>query len=243
MLFNGMLNASLLSLLFLAFIFLWAMLSVPRPSKRFWVTAICYTCFVIFVKYVFSFNFYPWTDGSQGAAKENSPFFVPRIIGIEIKPHLKYLDIGQLLVLFFQRGLLKVHGLWENYDEHFDDEIDLTAPMTEFMGKTVNSAKKALGMGNTAYSNTQRQSTNSQNCCCSTGESGLKYMVALLRSPGRFYARLVEHERERKNTPTDVYIWMLGVDFICFIIIMFGYWAFGKHNADISGNLKSYDID
>ena len=61
--------------------------------------------------------------------------------------------------------------------------------------------------------------------------------MGLLRSPGRFYARLVEQEKDRKNTPTDVYIWMLGVDFICFIIIMFGYWAFGKHSENNSGDI------
>ena len=64
-----------------------------------------------------------------------------------------------------------------------------------------------------------------------------KYLISILRSPGRFYARLVEHEKDHKNTPTDVYIWMLGVDFICFIIIMFGYWAFGKHNENISSDI------
>ena len=121
MLFNGMLNASLLSLPFLSFIFLWAMLSgiyyvivfyyvtlisVPRPSKRFWVTAICYTCFVIFIKYIFSFSSWPWIR--QEDQNIGQPFWLPRITGIERKAHLKYLDIGQLLVLFFQRGLLKV---------------------------------------------------------------------------------------------------------------------------------------
>ena len=30
---------------------------------------------------------------------------------------------------------------------------------------------------------------------------------------------------------------MLGVDFICFIIIMFGYWAFGKHSENNSGDI------
>ena len=94
---------------------------MPRPSKRFWVTAICYTCFVIFLKYVFSFNFYPWTaDGRPaGRSADNVPFYLPRIIGIEKKPHLKYLDIGQLLVLFFQRGLLKVKLVAKFTKNHF----------------------------------------------------------------------------------------------------------------------------
>ena len=109
MLFNGMLNASLLSLPFLSFIFLWAMLSVPRPSKRFWVTTIMYTGLVIIIKYVTSLLLIDSTEGDDTPVPNpQSPFFPTRIIGVEPKPHLKYLDIGQLLVLFFQRGLLKV---------------------------------------------------------------------------------------------------------------------------------------
>lgn len=40
---NHMVSASLLTLFLPILIFLWAMLSVPRPSKRFWMTAIIYT--------------------------------------------------------------------------------------------------------------------------------------------------------------------------------------------------------
>lgn len=40
---NHMVSASMATLVLPILIFLWAMLSVPRPSKRFWMTAIVYT--------------------------------------------------------------------------------------------------------------------------------------------------------------------------------------------------------
>ena len=40
---NHMVSASCATLVLPILIFLWAMLSVPRPSKRFWMTAIVYT--------------------------------------------------------------------------------------------------------------------------------------------------------------------------------------------------------
>lgn len=40
---NHMVSASVATLVLPILIFLWAMLSVPRPSKRFWMTAIVYT--------------------------------------------------------------------------------------------------------------------------------------------------------------------------------------------------------
>lgn len=40
---NHMVSASCVTLVLPITIFLWAMLSVPRPSKRYWMTAIIYT--------------------------------------------------------------------------------------------------------------------------------------------------------------------------------------------------------
>ena len=40
---NHVVSASMLTLILPILIFLWAMLSVPRPTKRFWMAAIIYT--------------------------------------------------------------------------------------------------------------------------------------------------------------------------------------------------------
>ena len=43
MILNQLVSASLLSLPYAFSVFLWAMLSVPRPTKTYWVTVITYT--------------------------------------------------------------------------------------------------------------------------------------------------------------------------------------------------------
>ena len=144
MILNGMLNASILSIPMLGMVFLWAMLSVPRPSKRFWVTVIGYTCIVITIKYIFAFKV--WGFNKQVIASEE-PFAPEKIFGVENRDGVKYLDIAQLLVLFFQRGLLKVHGLWENYDERdLDDEDDNTNLFQVYIvDKTIDGFGRLVG--------------------------------------------------------------------------------------------------
>lgn len=144
MILNGMLNASILSIPMLGMVFLWAMLSVPRPSKRFWVTVIGYTCIVITIKYIFAFKV--WGFNKPYIATEE-PFAPEKIFGVENRDGVKYLDIAQLLVLFFQRGLLKVHGLWENYDERdLDDDDDNTNLFQVYIvDKTIDGFGRLVG--------------------------------------------------------------------------------------------------
>ncbi|XP_056158031.1 piezo-type mechanosensitive ion channel component 2-like, partial [Lampris incognitus] len=118
---NHMVSASLLSLILPILIFLWAMLSVPRPSKRFWMTAIVYTELTVVVKYFFQFGFFPWTTFAYRGINAERPFALPNIIGVEKKDGYVLFDLIQLLALFFHRSILKCHGLWDNKEVEMPD--------------------------------------------------------------------------------------------------------------------------
>ncbi|KAF7695135.1 hypothetical protein HF521_006858 [Silurus meridionalis] len=118
---NHMVSASLLSLFLPILIFLWAMLSVPRPTKRFWMTAIIYTELTVVVKYFFQFGFFPWTTSAYRGINADRPFALPNIIGVEKKDGYVLFDLIQLLALFFHRSILKCHGLWDNKEVEMPD--------------------------------------------------------------------------------------------------------------------------
>ncbi|KAI3374769.1 hypothetical protein L3Q82_021318 [Scortum barcoo] len=110
---NHMVSASCATLVLPITIFLWAMLSVPRPSKRYWMTAIVYTEVTIVIKYFFQFGFFPF---NQNKIDKNKPYHPPNIIGVEKKDGYVHYDLVQLLALFFHRSILKCHGLWDEDD-------------------------------------------------------------------------------------------------------------------------------
>eukprot|EP00066_Takifugu_rubripes_P026302 XP_011615568.1 PREDICTED: piezo-type mechanosensitive ion channel component 2-like [Takifugu rubripes] len=118
---NHIVSASFLSLILPILIFLWAMLSVPRPSKRFWMTAIIYTELTVVVKYFFQFGFFPWTTSAYRGINADRPFALPNIIGVEKKDGYVLFDLIQLLALFFHRSILKCHGLWDNKEVEMPD--------------------------------------------------------------------------------------------------------------------------
>ncbi|ESO01036.1 hypothetical protein HELRODRAFT_192356 [Helobdella robusta] len=122
MIFNTLMSASILSIVYPLSVFFWGMLSVPRPTKFYWVTAITYTeagcffyfhlfslysdmIFIIVIKYLFQFNFYPWNNSTE-------KFAWPQIIGIEKKEMYAALDFFVLFCLFIHRTMLKKRGLW-----------------------------------------------------------------------------------------------------------------------------------
>ena len=108
MIINHVVYASVLSMAFPFFIFLWGMLSIPRPTKMFWITVITYTQLVIIIKYIFKFEFIRFNDCSSTLELRNDPLCPARIFEIERDGATTAYDLLLLLALFFHRYTLQV---------------------------------------------------------------------------------------------------------------------------------------
>ncbi|XP_008957918.3 piezo-type mechanosensitive ion channel component 2 isoform X1 [Pan paniscus] len=297
---NHMVSASMITLLLPILIFLWAMLSVPRPSRRFWMMAIVYTEVAIVVKYFFQFGFFPWNKNVE--VNKDKPYHPPNIIGVEKKEGYVLYDLIQLLALFFHRSILKCHGLWDEDDmtesgmdkEESDDELSLghgrrdssdslksinlaasvesvhvTFPeqQTAVRRKRSGSSSEPSQRSSFSSNRSQRGSTSTRN----SSQKGSSVLSTKQKSKRELYMeKIQEHLIKAKaftikktleiyvpikqffynlihpeySAVTDVYVLMFLADTVDFIIIVFGFWAFGKHSAaaDITSSLSEDQV-
>lgn len=207
------------------FVFLWGMLSVPRPTKTFWVTAITYTEAIVVVKYLFQFGFFPWND----IVPENDPYWAPRIIGIEQKDQFAAMDLALLLALFIHRTILKRYGLWR-------DEEESTQSSPVISSKT-SSASFNEGdddedkVGSPAMSVEDGQTGDDEKPCKPS------LLSEVFRPFSHFYKQLTCPDY---SATTDVYAPMFLCDFINFLILVFGYQSFGPSQTAGGGDVTSY---
>uniref|UniRef100_T1KNY9 Uncharacterized protein n=1 Tax=Tetranychus urticae TaxID=32264 RepID=T1KNY9_TETUR len=140
---NQLINASLLSMPLPLMVFLWGCLSVPRPTRTFWLYVITYTELVIITKYLFSFKVWRWMSGPV----DNDPFWPPTLFGVvDIDPSTHQIregskskmDLLLLLALFFHRFMLKSLGLWD-----LDETFELTRESSRGQNREVASASGA----------------------------------------------------------------------------------------------------
>ncbi|XP_071780421.2 piezo-type mechanosensitive ion channel component 2 [Centroberyx gerrardi] len=315
---NHMVSASCATLVLPITIFLWAMLSVPRPSKRFWMTAIVYTEVTIVTKYFFQFGFFPF---NQNQIKKNKPYYPPNIIGVEKKDGYVHYDLVQLLALFFHRSILKCHGLWDEDDpkqkkellhrdmsedegardkEESEKEMEPAPSLTHerrgsthtlrsmSFGTSVDSVhvqvhhpqqqtyqrrKSSSGGSHVSHrsahssARSKRGSTASRNSSRRDGSEAsvqqksrkqlimeklreqlikgkvfaMKRAMEIYLPIRQFFYNLIHPEY---SAVTDVYVLMFLADTVDFIIIVFGFWAFGKHSAgaDITSSLSEDQV-
>nr|XP_010585433.1 piezo-type mechanosensitive ion channel component 2 [Loxodonta africana] len=264
---NHMVSASMITLVLPILIFLWAMLSVPRPSRRFWMMAIVYTEVAIVVKYFFQFGFFPWNKNLE--LYKDKPYHPPNIIGVEKKEGYVLYDLIQLLALFFHRSILKSDSLKsinlaasvESVHVHFPEQ------QTAIRRESSSCSSQASQTSNFSSNKSKRGSTSTRN----SSQKGSSVLSIKQKSKRELYMeKFREHFIKAKaftikktlqiyvpirqffydlihpdySAVTDVYVLMFLADTVDFIIIVFGFWAFGKHSAaaDITSSLSEDQV-
>ncbi|XP_053247692.1 piezo-type mechanosensitive ion channel component 2-like [Podarcis raffonei] len=274
---NHMVSASILTLVLPILIFLWAMLSIPRPTKFFWMTAIIYTEVTVVVKYFSQFGFFPWTTKAYCGVYAEEPLALPNIAGIEKKDGYVHFDLVQLLALFFHRYILKCYGLWDSKGVSIPDaeEKNLAGRQKKkrHRGHLKERPSGSGGNNSSRYPSPSRASARSVNEDKTLEEA--KKKRSLFRKKPTGGKRLTKAAMKRQMVKAkkllikvalqiyrpirqffydiihpecslicDVYALMFLVDVINFIIVIFGYWAFGKHSAaaDITESLSEDQV-
>ncbi|XP_046539730.1 piezo-type mechanosensitive ion channel component 1 isoform X1 [Equus quagga] len=312
---NHMVTASAASLVLPVLVFLWAMLSIPRPSKRFWMTAIIFTEVTVVTKYLFQFGFFPWNSHTVLRRYENKPYFPPRILGLEKSDSYIKCDLVQLLALFFHRSQLLCYGLWDHEEEPLSKDHDrgsgkkgaeeepallglqtevgtgpqeepgvAVAPIEDDIQVAVSDGppespvdlkprdKRRISL---RFRRRRKESTGPKGLAtteaedgeqekekaAATGrekrqsrprervrEAGLRLQSFCLSLAQSVYQPLQRFFHDILHTKyraaTDVYALMFLADVVDFIIIIFGFWAFGKHSAarDITSSLSDDQV-
>ncbi|XP_068199524.1 piezo-type mechanosensitive ion channel component 2-like isoform X2 [Antennarius striatus] len=262
---NHMVSASCLTLVLPVLVFLWATLSVPRPSKTFWMTAIIYTEVTIVIKYFFQFGFFPFNQKLE--VDRSKPFHPPNILGVEKKEGYVLYDLLQLLALFYHRAILKCHGLWDqtvtietdalhNHDNQTDSPREATPTN---LGEPANVLRQRLRRRTQSGSTQTRSPADSvssrpqqpskvdllleklRELSIRAKIYSVTRCMSLYRPVLQFFRALVQPEY---SAVTDVYVLMFLADTVDFIIIVFGFWAFGKHSAaaDITSSLSEDQV-
>uniref|UniRef100_A0A4W6C7T2 Piezo type mechanosensitive ion channel component 1 (Er blood group) n=1 Tax=Lates calcarifer TaxID=8187 RepID=A0A4W6C7T2_LATCA len=247
---NNVVSASVISLVLPILVFLWAMLAVPRPTKKFWMTAIVYTEVMVVVKYLFQFGFFPWNSVYEMTLNEDKPFFPPRILGLEkTDNYIKY-DLLQLLALFFHRSLLMVSHYLPCLQEtqQFPSLAALgdSAFKRQKPGAELDTGWVAICHNNSGqHGGAVVSSVSSQHIGDSKLPIGMNGCLSLyVMSTGTAQGFFSDILHAEYRAATDVYALMFLTDVIDFIIVVFGFWAFGKHSAaaDIASSLSEDQV-
>ncbi|XP_068621049.1 piezo-type mechanosensitive ion channel component isoform X2 [Battus philenor] len=285
---NQIQSATILSIPLPLMVFLWGTLTIPRPTKTFWVTLIAYTEVIVLIKSMFQFEILPW---NQKAIPANMPFTAPRIIGIERKYNYALYDLLLLLIIFLHRFMLKSLGLWKESSPELelreDAEYALTSDDTRLIveGRGADVGRKYLlihehnaphigadsngGLGQPGANSIttvpefdERQEdeagpskpSDDDHYNVNDDQEPIIAVTTTLEDTYRHYPHVLLLSFKRYLRPTqrffkrmlapgarvtaDVYAYMFLCDFLNFLVVIFGFAAFGTHQGD--GGVQAY---
>nr|CAI5828404.1 unnamed protein product [Callosobruchus analis] len=121
---NQVMQCQLITLPLCAMVYMWGMLSNPRPSKTFWIIMIGYVEMVIFLKCIFQFGMMPGNSLPNEQKQEDpmqavNPFFPTKFMGLLAMQRYYIWEMFILIAIVIHRYYLTNIGLWTTVTTSF----------------------------------------------------------------------------------------------------------------------------
>ncbi|EPB80437.1 hypothetical protein ANCCEY_00534 [Ancylostoma ceylanicum] len=257
-------GAGLITLPLPLMVFFWGTLSNPRPSKFFWVAMIAYTEFVIVTKFICQFTIFDFNSVSTQSKQAADPLTPEKVLGVQRQSNFAVYDVTLLFALFFHRYMLRKLGLWKDanltvtfQNDHSvsetEEELDTEDPSRE--RKAVNgkheksSDEPATTSSNDPTTDEEERREAGKDAAPSSVKPGSSVTVqegaaANPDTAGNPIVRFIRQLFKPKfRYIKDLYPIMFGLDVVAFLIIAFGYSAFGEGGSgNVIGDIQSNRI-
>ncbi|KAL0119117.1 hypothetical protein PUN28_009604 [Cardiocondyla obscurior] len=248
-------NASVLSTPLPLMVFLWGSLTIPRPSKNFWVTMIAYIEAMVIIKCIFQLELIPWNQ----VAQINHPLYEPRIIGVLKRPNYALWDLLLLLMLFFHRFMLKSLGQWttaglklrktilgqiapapskplDKEQKESDTQEKSDSQVKESPIHVLNDMDNAPPVTDeNKRLVTEQEQEHPHSKLFSKKINKEEFFTKYAQPLKNFFTRIIDPAGKEK---TNVYAYMFLCDFFNFLLLIFGFSAFGAQQGD--GGVTAY---
>ncbi|ELV12756.1 Protein PIEZO2 [Tupaia chinensis] len=236
---NHMVSASMITLLLPILIFLWAMLSVPRPSRRFWMMAIVYTeCHGL------------WDEDDiieSSTDKDESDDELSLGHGRrDSSDSLKSINLAasvESVHVTFPEQQMAVRRKRSTSSSQISPRSSFSSNRSK-RGST--STRNSSLKGSSVLSIKQKSKRELymeklQEHLIKAKAFTIKKTLQIYVPIRQFFYNLIHPDY---SAVTDVYVLMFLADTVDFIIIVFGFWAFGKHSAaaDITSSLSEDQV-
>ncbi|XP_018376715.1 PREDICTED: piezo-type mechanosensitive ion channel component isoform X8 [Trachymyrmex cornetzi] len=250
-------NASVLSTPLPLMIFLWGSLTIPRPSKTFWITMIAYVEAIVIIKCIFQLELIPWNQ----KAPISHPLYEPRIIGVLKDSNYALWDLLLLLMLFFHRLMLKSLGQWTaasprkivpsqlpavqakpSFSDKEQEELDIQKESDSH--EEVKESQKQSSNDHVSDDNVPSVTDENKKLVVVQGEDPHSKVFSETMNTAvtkhvkpikNFFKRIIDPAGKEK---TNVYAYMFLCDFFNFLLLIFGFSAFGTQQGD--GGVAAY---
>ncbi|XP_043064481.1 piezo-type mechanosensitive ion channel component, partial [Drosophila ficusphila] len=227
---NQAANSSMISLPMPFLVLCWGALTLPRPTKTFWVTLITYTLAMIFLKSILH----------QRIVVEQQLFNKLNTLSMELimKHGNAVYDLLLLVVLFWHRYMLKKQGIWT-----------IQRTNSELLEEAGTETKKTIKRDPTSTIEFQQDMDD-------VLRSGMENKYVYQNIESEYYRRKMQrlgHKggllsgfnkffltlRHKARLSTDVYTLLFLCDFINFFVLLFGFPKFYRYKYS-SSVLETY---